>query len=144
MNKETNLEHYKEELKKMFISHFYDSWGLSVKIKENLDENIKIGDESDNFLSTDDILDWMSDPYKGHVLDGVEIEYLKNVIYPFKKHVVSIRKCVCEDESFCYIDIYFKKDGSFWNVELPPFKKDLNMYKNMEPWREYSIEELGL
>lgn len=140
---QTNAEHYKNELKNI-LRNYCTIPELAYKhIGQELDENI-FKSRKKYWYYADMILDWMSDPYKGPVLDGVEIEYLKNVIYPFKKHVVSIRKCVCEEESFCYIDIYFKKDGSFWNIELPPFKKDLNMYKNMESWREYSIEELGL
>lgn len=139
VRKETNLEHYKEELKKMFISHFDDSWGLSVKIKENLDENIKIGDESDNFLSTDDILDWMAQPYKESVLDKAEKAYLSAVIKPFRnriRFIVKIRYKLLEQE-FIYISV----EGN--SITFPPFKLGTK-YKGMEVNIKYSLEELGL
>lgn len=145
VRKETNLEHYKEKLKKMFISHFDDSWGLSVKIKENLDENIKIGDESDNFLSTDDILDWMAQPYKEPILDDVEKSYLRSVIKPFRGRVNYIYKTSCGEKAY-FIRIVVRStilpcglDSMFF----PVFAKD-TMYKGMELNKTYTLKELGL
>lgn len=147
VRKETNLEHYKEKLKKMFISHFDDSWGLSVKIKENLDENIKIGDESDNFLSTDDILDWMAQPYKEPILNNAEKTYLRAVIKPFRNRIKYIYLTT-------YVEDYYQirivlKSNIFINTNyvsianLPPFEKG-TMYKGMVIDRHYSLKELGL
>lgn len=145
VKKETNLEHYKEELKEMFISHFCDSWGLSVKIKENLDENIKIGDESDNFLSTDDILDWMAQPYKEPVLDKAEKKYLRAIIKPFKANVTDICK-LSDDRGFYYIRIYAESLSSELSeevIDLPLFEIG-TMYKGMRLGKHYSLKELGL
>lgn len=144
VKKETNLEHYKEELKKMFISHFDDSWGLSVQIKENLDENIKIGDESDNLLSTDDILDWMAQPYKESVLDKAEKAYLRAVIKPFRSRVVNISLCSKFGKDFIRIWVRrIDESNNFERIELPYFKTG-TMYKGMVIDRHYSLKELGL
>ena len=75
---------------------------------------------------------------KEEILDEVEKRYLANVIRPFKKRVKSIaKKYFIEDE---YI-ILFMKDSP--NIRLPFFIEG-TMYKEMEPDREYTLEELGL
>ena len=145
MKKETNLEHYKKELKKMFISHMDDSWGLSVKIKENLDENIKIGDESDNFLSIDDILDWMAQPYKEPILDDVEKSYLRSVIKPFRGRVNYIYKTRCGEKGY-FIRIVVRSAifrSGLDSMFFPAFTED-TMYKGMKLNKAYTLKELGL
>lgn len=72
------------------------------------------------------------------ILDETEKRYLANVIRPFRKRVKSIaKKYFIGDE---YI-ILFMKDSP--NTRLPYFIEG-TMYKEMEPDREYTLEELGL
>lgn len=75
------------------------------------------------------------------ILDEKEKEYLSAVITPFRNKVICIYKQTsvdCEDER---IEIAFN-DHSI-DMSFPYFKKDA-MYKGMETYKEYSLEELGL
>lgn len=85
MKKETNLEHYKEELKGIFSIDFYRPLVMAYKIKDRLDKNFERGTGNTQF--TDDILDWMAQPYKEPILDDVEKSYLRSVIKPFRGRV---------------------------------------------------------
>ena len=73
------------------------------------------------------------------ILDKEEKEYLEAVIRPFRDRVVNIFKwnnSISKKEFIC-IEMQYEK------VDLPFFKAG-TMYKEMEPNKEYSIEELGL
>ena len=140
MMKETNLEHYKEELKKIFNENFREPGNILFKIKKGLnnDESIK----TDCYLSsyTDDILEWMAQPYKEPTLDDKEKEYLSAVIRPFRKEVDTISKFINWSDESQYIYISMKTNTY---CTLPLFPKN-TMYKSMEVGRHYSLKELGL
>lgn len=84
------------------------------------------------------------------ILDKEEKQYLRNVIKPFKNRVVSISKKIItfentENKMFQYIRIKIKsKTNIFCNefINLPYFNNE--MYKGMEDYKEYTLEELGL
>lgn len=72
------------------------------------------------------------------ILDTAEKEYLSAVISPFRDKVKAINKTsICGDE---FIRVDLKNEPSF---SLPNFKAE-TMYKGMELYKEYSLEELGL
>lgn len=79
---------------------------------------------------------------KQEILDEAEKRYLRGVIRPFRDRVEYIQKFTFSTGK-AKITIKTEKDNDTWYVGLPPFKKDA-MYKNMEPEREYTLEELGL
>lgn len=78
------------------------------------------------------------------ILDDVEKRYLENVLRPFKSRVMYIVKV----EEFDYEYIYFRvalpiyKNGNT-TCNLPYFGKG-TMYKGMEVYKQYNLEELGL
>lgn len=76
---------------------------------------------------------------KSEILDEVEKRYLRNIIRPFKNKVKAISKRKGEKED--YIEIYMKRE--YETFDLPCFKKG-TMYKGMEEYKEYTLEELGL
>ena len=76
---------------------------------------------------------------KKEILDEVEKKYLRNIIRPFKNKVKAISKRKGEKED--YIEIYMKRE--YETFDLPCFKKG-TMYKGMEEYKEYTLEELGL
>ena len=80
--------------------------------------------------------------YKIHkyILDDVERKYLAGIIGPFRDRVESIYKYRGNLNSVESIIICIRNDNS---IVLPSFKT-CTMYQNMEPWRKYSLEELGL
>ena len=139
MKKETNLEHYKKELKEIYGSRYDYPFEMAVLIKANLDENMNCGPGSGNSRYTDDILEWMAQPYEESILDDVEKAYLSAVIKPFRnriRFIVKIRYKLLEQE-FIYISV----EGN--SITFPPFKLGTK-YKGMEVNIKYSLEELGL
>lgn len=139
MKKETNLEHYKKELKEIYGSRYDYPFEMAVLIKANLDENMNCGPGSGNSRYTDDILEWMAQPYEESILDDAEKAYLSAVIKPFRnriRFIVKIRYKLLEQE-FIYISV----EGN--SITFPPFKLGTK-YKGMEVNIKYSLEELGL
>lgn len=135
MNRETNLEHYKNELKPIFQNFGFDPELMWKHIEEEIDESIsKLKGE----YYTDIILDWMSEPYKAPILDDVEKDYLSAVIKPFRKRIKYIAIWRDGSEQFLHIELYNDE-----YVNFPNFKEN-TMYKGMELNRWYSLDDLGL
>ena len=80
---------------------------------------------------------WLEAEYKPSVLDDVEKAYLSAVIKPFRKRVECVRKMVLKKEEF--LKIYLEDE----TILFPFFAKG-TMYKGMEAYKEYTLEELGL
>ena len=76
------------------------------------------------------------------ILDDKEKDYLRNVIKPFRKDVVSIIKHKCPPSYFDkeFIEIW-TRDDEF--ISFPLFEKG-TMYKGMKTDVSYTLEELGL
>lgn len=139
---ETNLEHYKKELGKIFYEGCFNPAAMFAKIKTNYDSNIR---SKDGHTYADDILDWMSQPYKEPILDDAERKYLQAIIKPFKNKVTGITKI--KDDYKCkegkrYIRIIVRQHEEEY-INLPWFEAN-QMYKGMKENREYTLEELGL
>ena len=132
--KETNLEHYKEQLKKILLFHFDSPRAVIKLIREKFGCQIKV-----EKYATDAILEWMARPYEEKILDDVERKYLAAVIRPFRKEIDTISKFHTAN-TMQYI--YFQmKDKNGWT--LPLFKKG-TMYKGMVQGKHYKLDELGL
>ena len=81
------------------------------------------------------------DSCNDEILDDEEREYLGNIIKPFKDMVNYIVK---KDVSSLYkydISINIKDSG---NIVLPYFDISSSMYKNMQPNKLYTLQELNL
>lgn len=135
--KETNLEHYKKELEKIFYKGCNNAAAMFCEVKANCDSNIR---SQYGRTYIDDILDWMAQPYKEQILDETEREYLSAVIRPFRKEVNTISKFHTRDKCRQYIYIELKYMHC---CTLPDFPKGI-MYKGMEDGRHYTLDELGL
>lgn len=138
--KETNLQHYKEELKKIYNEDYEYPSIIHDKIRMKIDESV----ESNNYTKslTDDILDWMAKPFKGPILNDTEREYLAAVIRPFKENACTVcKKYIQSCSGLSYEYIVVKLNTERWG--FPKFVEG-TMYKNMELDKEYSLEELGL
>lgn len=141
--KETNLEHYKKELKKMFNENYKEHGNIIFEIRKKIDESIK----SDRYYSpstyTDDILDWMAQPYEEKILNEEERRFVGEAIKPFREIVGSIRKKLIDDEGdgyFLWLDIINEKYDVYHAIVLPTEI----MCKGMELGKDYTLEELGL
>lgn len=132
---ETNLEHYKEDLKGILLFHFDSPRAVLKLIREKFGCQIKLeyGEHP-----TSAILEWMSQPYREQILDDVEREYLSEVIRPFKGDVDYI--CKRLNHGGYYIAIV--SNGS--DVTKLPYFPNNEMYKGMELDRRYKLKELGL
>ena len=132
----TNLEFYKEEIKKRYINYLNQP---NRMFTENL--IMAIDDVYRKFgLSSIDILDWLCEEHQ--ILDKKEKEYLSAVIKPFRKRIKYITKhqsnITLPNDAFILI---FLKDVE--TISLPLFKSE-TMYKGMEPNKKYTLKELGL
>lgn len=142
VKKETNLEHYKGELKEILLDDYDNPREVFRKISKRFDRQIKI---SLTEHPTDAILNWMAQPYKEQVLDKIEKTYLSAIIKPFKANVTDICK-LNGDRGFCYIRIYAESLSSELSeevIDLPLFEAG-TMYKGMRLGKHYSLKELGL
>lgn len=146
MSRETNLEYYLPELK-MLVKEAYGSPKLIfTRIKLYMDPEIK----STQDTYTGDILEWMAQPHEMSILDSKEKKYLSEVIRPFRKEVRAIRKQEdpADPAGKEYIQICLEKDRMNLPREkdlttFPSFEKG-EMYEGMEPYKNYTPEELGL
>lgn len=137
---ETNLQHYKEDLKEIVKFNFNNPRGVIRKIRETSGYQIKV---EIGGCATDEILEWMSLPYKEPILDDKEREYLSAVIKPYKNKVIGITKVNDEYAKRYYICIVINGTEGKESVNLPYFKGNL-MYKGMKDFKNYTVEELGL
>lgn len=138
--KETNLEHYKEQLKSIFDEYYKEPITIIKKFKAHTGVKIPCyGFES----CTDAILNWMAQPYKEQILDDAEREYLSAVIKPYKNKVISIMKAKDGYEIRRFIIILIKGNYGKETINLPWFKGNA-MYKGMKDFKGYTVEELGL
>lgn len=134
---ETNLEHYKKELGKIFYEGCFNPSAMFAKIKTNCDSDIH---SSCGQAYADDILEWMAKPFKGPILDDAERKYLSATIKPFRKMIAYIVKAQdFDDGKQCIRIILQNGDGMHF-----PYLDDDAMYKGMEVEKYYTPEELGL
>ena len=80
---------------------------------------------------------------KKEIFDKVEKEYLENYLRPFKeevKEITKIRKAFSFQNEMLHIGL---KDIGSYDIILPEFKKG-TMYKGMELYEAYTLQELGL
>lgn len=138
--KETNLQHYKEDLKEIVKFNFDNPRGVIRKIRETFGYQIKV---EIGGCATDEILEWMSLPYKEPILDDKEREYLSAVIKPYKNKVTFIAKSKDAYEAKYFISIVVNGNYGREAIHLPWFKEN-TMYKGMEIGKHYTLKELGL
>lgn len=91
--------------------------------------------------------------YRDEILDDAEREYLRSVIKPFRKQVISIVKSATVSTSKAtgnpteYIRVYYNEIET--NVRARddltfPLFEGGSMYTGMEPFKHYTPEDLGL
>lgn len=86
-------------------------------------------------------LEWMEEEYKPEILTDKEKAYLSAVVKPFREKVESIKKFENYYSAQEYIHIAMKKGTDY--CSLPWFRKG-TMYKGMEAYKLYTLEDLGL
>lgn len=135
---ETNLEHYKEDLKEIVKINFDNPRGVIKKIREIFGCQIKV--ERGEY-ATDALLEWMAQPFKEPILDDAEKKYLSAVIKPFRnkvEYIAKFKSACSENEQYIHIVFY---EGHY--LSFPYFKAN-SMYKGMKLNKSYTLKELGL
>ena len=83
------------------------------------------------------MIGWLEEEYVSKILTEKEKAYLSAVIKPFREEVETIEKASFEEDEQLQIS-----DGDTV-MAFPCFEKG-TMYKGMEAYKEYTLEELGL
>lgn len=91
-------------------------------------------------LVTECIIAWLDMPHPEPILTAAEKSYLAAVIRPFRDRVRYIQKLPDRPYEFIVIKTKTKTAAV---TELPIFNEG-EMYKGMQLWKAYSLEELGL
>lgn len=84
-----------------------------------------------------DFANWLEQEYEPTILTEKEKAYLSTVIKPFREEVETIEKASFEEDEQLQIS-----DGDTV-MAFPCFEKG-TMYKGMEAYKAYTLEELGL
>lgn len=132
-----NIEKYKDEIKAELKKN--KTLGCVV--------NKLMGNTCDGFPKCNDcylkVLDWLLQEYEEPILDDIEIQYLKNVIEPFRDYVAYVIKFATSKLDFLsiYISVNEEKVRSF---EIPLMYDLDSMFKNIKYDERYTLEELGL
>ena len=100
-------------------------------------EKIKILGGACITQSINAIGNWLEEEYKPTILTEKEKAYLSTVIKPFREEVETIEKASFEEDEQLQIS-----DGDTV-MAFPCFEKGI-MYKGMEAYKAYTLEELGL
>lgn len=83
------------------------------------------------------MIEWLEEEYVPDIITDKEKAYLSAVIKPFREEVKTIEKASFEEDEQLQIS-----DGDTV-MAFPCFEKG-TMYKGMEAYKEYTLEELGL
>ncbi len=139
-----NIEKYKEQLIK--VAEYQWTKDEEIKYKDFIFDlgftaidygcKGKFTDESNDFVG---LIEWLCEEYKEPILDDAEREYLSAVIKPFRDRVDYITIVNNDLENQMVIIAY----DLCHECNLPIFKKG-TMYKGMESYKKYTLEELGL
>ena len=84
-----------------------------------------------------EMIGWLEEEYEPTILTEKEKAYLSTVIKPFREEVETIEKASFEEDEQLQIS-----DGDTV-MAFPCFEKG-TMYKGMEAYKAYTLEELGL
>lgn len=128
----TNWDKVKEELN---LEDFIKRSGICSAIHRVRKEN------NCNGWSCEECKKWLKQRDKEpSILDDAEKEYLRAVIKPWRKRIISIEVNIFDEDSE-YISIKIKDDAL--STSLPTFKEGA-MYKGMIRGMEYTLEDLDL
>ena len=133
-----NKEKYKDELEKVLAR------GLAVLKSGEICRcrDLKYCDECIFFggICVNSAMDWLNSECKEPVLTDEEKEYLRAVIEPFRKSVISIKKLEAT-YGWEIISFYYTFQSYGCITILPPFQSGTR-FKGMELGKEYTCEEL--
>ena len=98
----------------------------------------------DDTCKTRAFMNWLDEEHKEHVLTYEEMQYLENIVRPFKDRVKSITKRLYSNDD-AYIQLNAKSiyERNYELMNLPLFVRN-KMYKGMVYEKEYTLKDLGL
>lgn len=135
-----NIEKYKEQILERYRKGYGTLTDIVEKIisEEEPETYRKICEE--RILTTDIMIEWLTEEYVEPVLNKKEMMYLTGVMNPFIEHVeYVIKKEIYQD--YEYICIMLKGVEAPFN--LPTFRRG-KMYVGMKLGKQYSVDDLGI
>lgn len=128
-----NIEKYEEEIKKE-IANFRDIPCIVKDLKDG-----GCGESRNCVTCSTEMLHWLSQEYKESILSQEGKEFLKQLIAPFiSNEIVS----VCKNEDLQILRIDYKIGWTCYSKKVLGEKWD--WFKNLNPEKLYTLEELGL
>ena len=140
VNNMKNKEKYNIRYMTFNVSQNQNGTIKSIDIYYNLKriEKIKFLNETSATQAMNAVGNWLEEEYVPDILTEKEKAYLSAVIKPFREKVESIKKFENYYSAQEYIHIAMKKGTDY--CSLPWFRKG-TMYKGMEAYKEYTLEE---
>ena len=135
-----NIEKYKEQILERYRKGYGTLTDIVEKIisEEEPETYRKICKE--RILTTDIMVEWLTEEYVEPVLNKKEMAYLTGVMNPFIEHVeYVVKKEIYQD--YEYICIMLKGVEAPFN--LPAFRRG-KMYVGMKLGKQYSVDDLGI
>ena len=128
-----NIEKFEEEIKKE-IANFRDIPCIVKDLKDG-----GCGESRNCVTCSTEMLHWLSQEYKEPILSQEGKEFLKQLIAPFiSNEIVS----VCKNEDLQILRIDYKIGWTCYSKKVLGEKWD--WFKNLNPEKLYTLEELGL
>lgn len=99
---------------------------------------------SDGTCKTRAFMNWLGEEHKEHVLTYEEMQYLENIVRPFKDRVKSITKRLySNDDAYIQLNVKSMHDRNYELINLPLFVRN-KMYRRMVAEKEYTLKDLGM
>ena len=140
-----NIEKYEDELEN--LEEIYPICYIAVH-KLGLSRNDGECDDTCCQKCEKEAFKWLLEEYKEPILTEKEKAYLKNVIEPRKKDIVDITKwkyCTEKENEYFVVMIIMKNPHTNYCIHLLDFITTEDMpFENLELYKHYTLEELGL
>lgn len=134
----TNWDKVKERIEEAIGEMNVNNWNANIFCNSI---HATRGEKDCSGMACRNCKEWLKQPYQEpSILNDTEKEYLKAVIKPWRKRIISIKVNIFDEDSE-YISIKIKDDAL--STSLPTFKEGA-MYKGMIRGMEYTLEDLDL
>lgn len=122
-------------VKRIDVLRDYATNEATITFKGDLCD-LELDEDFSKFIETGEIT--LVCEEKEDLLDMEERTYLRSVLSPFRdKNIIITKETYGDDEEYLEIEI----DGE--DIDFPNFPKG-SMYKKMEAYQDYTLEDLGI
>lgn len=141
-----NLEKYQERIKE--LDYKFALCDGELKRCKDIKCNRCKFEVNERYRCADNKTKWLLEENKEPILTSKEKEYLKNVAEPRKKDITNVvkwRDCTGTENEHFRVMINMKNPHTDYEIRLLDFITTEDMpFKNLELYKQYTLEELGL